>query len=179
MQLATTLVLLRPIEMNTDTDDSSTIGEDEVVSMRVNSAKVGSPPYSPERVFLARVLDFKRTLVDDNYTNIRNISQSNHNFNEVFCYLKGIIRKLQINYDRVVRRNEELERELTKADPHNLLLRSRKEEEKGLGEIGLKFNSFVPLKAKAADSFNVKVSQFALVPKLTVSKKVSRDDLRS
>jgi hypothetical protein len=149
--------------------------------MRENPAKNNSSPYSAEQIFLSRLLEFKKTLVDDNYTNIRNISQSNNNFNEVFCYLKGIIRKLQLNYDRVVQRNEELQRELRKADPHNLLLLKREQEEgKGLGEIGLKFNSFIPLRSKLAGSFDLKISQMAAVhdPKTPPSQKVNRDDLR-
>ena len=48
---------------------------------------------NPEQNFMKNLHTLKDLLIEDNYTNIKNLSQSNYNNNEIFSYLKAIIRK--------------------------------------------------------------------------------------
>jgi hypothetical protein len=55
---------------------------------------------------------------------------------------------------RLEERNKDLEEELRKIDPRNMVLnQSEKEDPKSLGEAGLKFNQFTPLQARRTNSF--------------------------
>jgi hypothetical protein len=52
------------------------------------------------------VQNLKDLLIEDSYTNIKNLNLANHNFNEIFSYLKGVVRK-------VLAKNEGLQQRIT------------------------------------------------------------------
>lgn len=53
-----------------------------------------SPAQSPEDAFLNRFNILSQMLLEDNYTNMKNLNHNNQNFNEIFSYLKGVVRQL-------------------------------------------------------------------------------------
>ena len=57
-------------------------------------------------MFLKNFQTLKDLLIEDNYVNIKNLNLSNHNFNEIFSYLKGIIRKVTITNQKLQERIE-------------------------------------------------------------------------
>ena len=78
-----------------------------------------------EHIFLGRFQMLSDLLLDDNFTNMRNLNQTSHNINEIFSILKGIIRHLTQKYHQLHSRNQELEEELQKIDPTNHILIKR------------------------------------------------------
>lgn len=108
---------------------------------------------------------------------------ANHNFNEIFSYLKGIIRHMCNRCNRLEERNKDLQEELVRIDPKNIVLnRKERDEDKWLGEAGIKFNQFTPLQARRTNSF---ASRFIVptvqvkTPRLLKNRKVDNpEDIR-
>jgi hypothetical protein len=59
---------------------------------------------SEEQIFLKNFQNLKDLLIEDNYTNIKNLNLANHNFNEIFSYLKGIIRQVVMKNEKLCER---------------------------------------------------------------------------
>lgn len=82
-------------------------------------------------------------LVEDANTNIKNMNTAHNNVNEIFTYLKAIIRKVVMKNERLNEKVQALERELERLDPANKLLQM-KERLEDLGEVGQRLTKFVP-----------------------------------
>ena len=71
----------------------------------------------------------KGLLIQDANTNIKNVNSGHSNFNEIFTYLKAIIRKVVMKNERLELQLQAYEREIERIDPANKLLQMRKEKE--------------------------------------------------
>lgn len=85
------------------------------------------------------------------------MSSAYHNVNEIFAYLKAIIRKVVMKNERLNEKVHVLEQELELIDPASkLLLQMKKERLQDLSQVGQRLTNFIPFPTKIAANFNSK-----------------------